>query len=420
METMNIKQLSSSKNNIAIIGAGASGLFVSIVLARAGYSVSVFEKNSKLGRKVLATGNGKCNVSNENITTENYHSANISFIEHTIHTFGFDEFKSFFENLGIELMSKENGRVYPLTQQSSTIVDVLVHEAKYLGVNFFTKTNIEKINTKKNKLLVKYDLIETSFSKVIIATGSAAMKKLGSSDIGYKIASSFGHKIIKPFASLVQLESDNQEIKKLHGTKIEANVKLEVNKEYIMDVTKDLLFTSYGLSGNSIIDISRIAAQSLNNNDRVNVIIDILPNISKENLITKLTKRLEHSKNKDKYFWLEGFVNSKLINYIIDSSIKKDIKLASHLNTKDIMSLAYFMKNIKINITSTKGFETAEVSAGGIDTTAIDNKTMQSKLQNDLYFIGEVLDVDGQCGGYNLHWAWASAYVCANSIINNK
>ena len=132
----------------------------------------------------------------------------------------------------------------------------------------------------------------------------------------------------------------------------------------------------------------------------------------------KLTKRLQNSKDKDKYFWLEGFINKKLARYIIDNcAIKKNINKANQLNKKDIISLVYFMKNMKININATNGLETSEVSAGGIDVLEINKKTMESKLQNDLYFIGEVLDVDGQCGGYNLHWAFSSSYVCANNIV---
>jgi len=417
MATKSIKQHLKLNKKIAIIGAGASGVLCSIVLSRAKFDVTVFEKNSKIGRKILATGNGKCNISNENISQNNYYTTNPDLLNHALKQFGYKEFKAFFENLGMEIMSKENGRVYPFTQQSSTVSNILEYEAKFLGVKFILNTCIEDISYQNNKFRLNNN--DLYFDKIIIASGSAAMPKLGSSDIGYKFAQNFGHSIIEPFASLVQLISDNHNIKQLHGLKIDAKATLEINKEHIMSVTADVLFTNYGLSGNAIIDISREAAYALTMNMQVDVVIDIFPNIKKDTLINILLKRVKNSHNKDKYFWLEGLINKKLIPFLIDNcAIKKDITFASQLNKKDIMSLVYFMKNIKINITGTKGFETSEVSAGGINTFEIDTKSMQSKLQKGLYFIGEVVDVDGQCGGYNLHWAWASGYVCAKNIQN--
>jgi len=395
-----------NNKHIAIIGAGASGLLCAVILGGAGFKVTIFEKNKKAGRKILATGNGKCNISNINISQNNFYSTHKDFVDYALKQFNYDKFKQFFENLGLELTTNDLGKVYPLTLQASSVVDILEYEIKSLGVKLILDNYITSID----------DLME-QYDSVIIATGSAAMPKLGSSDIGYNFASNFGHTIIEPFASLVQLISDNSDIEMLCGVKVEAQITLEIDKQYMQSATGDLLFTNYGISGNTILDISREASYSLSIGSKVVVFIDIFPSLSKDMLISKLTKRLKNSKRKDKYFWLEGFVNKKLIRYIIDNcGIKKDIIKAEQLNKKDIMSLVYFMKNIKINITDTKGFETAEVSAGGIDVSEIENKSMQSKLKKDLYFVGEVLDVDGQCGGYNLHWAWASAYVCANGM----
>ena len=418
MVRMSTKQTLKS-NRIAIVGAGASGLLSSIILGRAGFKVTVFEKNTKIGRKILATGNGRCNISNENITSNNYYVNDTNFINYSLTQFSYKKFKSFFEELGIELTSKENGRVYPITSQASSVVDILVYEAKAVGVEFILNTAIERIQFKNNNFITHSNEIEYLFDKVIISTGSYAMPKLGSCNSGYGLAKEFGHEIIEPFASLVQLQSDNKSIREMSGTKIDAKVTLEVNKEYTTSSTADVLFTNYGLSGNAILDVSRETSYALSIGSLVTVKLDIFPNINKDTLINKLTKRLANSKDKDKYFWLEGFMNKKLIRYVIDNSgIKHNISKASQLTKKDIMSLVYFMKNIKINITDTKGFETAEVSAGGVDISQIESKSMQSKLQKGLYFVGEVLDVDGQCGGYNLHWAWASGYTCANSIRN--
>jgi predicted Rossmann fold flavoprotein len=319
----------------------------------------------------------------------------------------------------LELIIQSNGKIYPQTLQASSVVSILEYEALRVGVKFILNTNINKLSFNDDKFNLFFNDTKQSFDKVIISSGSQAMPKLGSSDAGYNFAKEFGHTIIEPFASLVQLQSDNKQIKELSGVKINAKIELEINKESIQSELGDLLFTSYGLSGDTILDISRQASYALSIGSLVAVKIDIFPDIEKDNLISKLTKRLKNSNTKDKYFWLEGFIHKKLIRYIIDNcGIKANIQKADQLNKKDIMSLVYFIKNIKININNTKGFDTAEVSAGGVDVFEIDTKTMESKLQKNLYFTGEVLDVDGQCGGYNLHWAWASGYVCANGIIN--
>ncbi len=411
-----------NNKQIAIIGAGASGLLCSIVLARFGFIVKVFEKNTKIGRKLLTTGNGRCNISNQNISLENFYTSDKHFVQYALQQFDHQKFQQFFQQLGLELTYKENGRIYPMSLQSSSVVDLLVYEAQKFGVEFILDTKVEQIKYQENTFILKYNENKQKFfDKVIVATGSKAMPKLGSCDIGYEFAKTFGHQIINPFASLVQLVSKNKDIKNLSGVKIDAKIDLEIDGQSVICVTGDTLFTDYGISGSAILDVSREASYNLNMGRQVVVKIDIFPKLTKDELISILSKRLKNSNDKDKYFWLEGFVHKKLIKYIIDScKIIKTKHKAKELNKKDIMSLVYFMKNMKIEIADTKGFDTAEVSAGGVDVSQINKKTMQSNLQNKLYFIGEVLDVDGQCGGYNLHWAWASGFVCANSIIKNN
>jgi predicted Rossmann fold flavoprotein len=410
-----------TKKHIAIIGAGASGLLSSIILGRAGFDVSVFEKNGKVGRKILATGNGRCNISNQNISLDNFCSTYKEFVNYSLKQFSYQDFKHFFEKLGLELVVNEKNRVYPMTLQASSVVDILAFEASRVGVKFILNTDIEKVEFNQNNFYLSYQDTQKKFDKLIIASGSKAMPKLGSSDAGYSFAKSFGHNIIKPFASLVQLKSDDAKIKNLNGLKINAKVELMINKEYVKSSYGDVLFTNYGVSGNAILDISRDASYALELDNLVLLQIDIFPNFSKDVLISKLTKRLKNSTNKDKYFWLEGFLYKKLIKYVVDNcGIKRDVKSASELNKKDIISLVYFLKNMKIAISGTKGLESSEVSAGGVNVSQVEPKSMESKLQKGLYFVGEVLDVDGKCGGYNLHWAWASGYVCANSIIKGN
>ena len=408
MKLKNIKLHLSLNNSIAIIGAGASGLFASILLAKKGFRVSVYEKNTKAGRKLLATGNGRCNVSNENLSLEYFHSHNYQFFKDAIENFPYEEFEKLVFSFGLDLQSRGT-RVYPKSDQASSVVDVLYNEALDNGVQFYFEQEIESIEKKDNFIIKTVDKIYKA-SKVVIATGSSAMTKLGSSDSGYKLAQNFGHTIIDPIASLVQMESDNSDVKKLSGVKAQANVTLVVNNQKISSKEGDFLFTKYGVSGDTILDLSCEASVELNNYAQVEVIVDLFPKEDKNKLLGLLQRKQNQIAKKKKEFLLLSLIHSKLIDYVFKLAQLDHKLFVQDLNKKDLLNLVHTMKNIRINITKSRGYEYAEVVSGGIDTTLIDSKTFESKKQKGLYCIGEVLDVDGDCGGYNLHFAWASAY----------
>ena len=395
----------TKKYNIAIIGAGASGLLASIFLTKKNHTVTIFEKNNKVGKKLLATGNGRCNVTNENISLNNFYShSDIQQINPILENFNYKKCKNFFNNIGVEFVNNEIGRVYPMSQNSSSIVDSLEYEALNNGVKIELNSKIEDISYDEQYYIIngkKYD-------KLIIATGSTAMPKLGGDKSGYDFAKQFHHSTIDPFASLVQLVSDNKNLEMISGVKIDGVVE---NKQ------GDILFTKYGLSGSAILDISRDISYKLQYQKSVKVTIDILPTFSKNKLVDMLLQRAKTLASRDIYVWLDGIVNKKLSRYIIiESKIPENIKFAKFLNRKDILKIVHTIKNLEFNITDTKGFETCEVCAGGVILDDINLHTMESKLQKNLYFIGEVLDVDGDCGGYNLHFAWASGYTLAQNL----
>ncbi|MCD4758048.1 MAG: NAD(P)/FAD-dependent oxidoreductase [Arcobacteraceae bacterium] len=395
----------TKKYNIAIIGAGASGLLASIFLTKKNHTVTIFEKNNKVGKKLLATGNGRCNVTNENISLNNFYShSDIQQINPILENFNYKKCKNFFNNIGVEFVNNEIGRVYPMSQNSSSIVDSLEYEALNNGVKIELNSKIEDISYDEQYYIIngkKYD-------KLIIATGSTAMPKLGGDKSGYNFAKQFHHSTIDPFASLVQLVSDNKNLEMISGVKVDGVVE---NKQ------GDILFTKYGLSGSAILDISRDISYKLQHQKSVKVTVDILPTFSKNKLVDMLLQRAKTLASRDIYVWLDGIVNKKLSRYIIiESKIPENIKFAKFLNRKDILKIVHTIKNLEFNITDTKGFETCEVCAGGVILDDINLHTMESKLQKNLYFIGEVLDVDGDCGGYNLHFAWASGYTLAQNL----
>ena len=391
------------KTKIAIIGAGASGMFASILLSSNDFEVTIFEKNNKVGKKLLATGNGRCNITNQDIKLSNFYSnSNISLIKDTIEDFNYSYCKEFFSKIGIEFKNGQSTRMYPLSLSSSSVVDILEYESLKEGTNIELNTEITDIQYSKNKYILNKS---RKFDKLIIASGSIAMPKLGSSESGYQFAKKFKHKIISPIPSLVQLVSDKKNLDVVSGVKIEA----------VIDKKRgDFLFTKYGVSGSLILDISRRVSKELQSSKSTKITVDTMPDFSYDKLVELLTTRMKTLKDKELNLWLDGIMNKKLSKFIIlNSNIASHIKYAKFLTPADIKKIVKTIKNLEFTITDTKGFETCEVCAGGVELSEINLKNMESKYQKDLYFIGEVLDVDGDCGGYNLHWAWSSAHSLA-------
>ncbi len=398
---------------VAIIGGGASGLIASISAAKAGFSVDLFEKNAKVGRKILATGNGRCNITNEQISVDNYYCKDRSFLDKILKVFGVKEVKDIFSSFGLEITKGAKGRLYPMSLQSSSVVDLLLYQAQKAKVNIYLNCEIKSIISIDGVFKIYSDEIDKDFDFVIIATGSVAMPSLGSSDSGYKFAQKLGHKINRPFASLVQLISKESLVTTANGVKIDANLEVFVQNQFKKKVRGDLLFTNYGLSGSAILDISRVASFALSQNLDVVIKIDLLPSLSHSQLKSLLLNRLELTETIPLEYWLNGIIHKKLIKTVLaESKLKHNEKI----NRKSINKLVYTIKNLVVKIVDTRGIKSCEVIAGGVDTFEINPKTMESKLVKNLFFCGEVLDVDGDCGGYNLHFAWASGYIAGRNL----
>ena len=387
-----------------IIGAGASGLVAAIMIARAGLSVKVYEKNKKIGKKILATGNGRCNVTNQNIELSNFHGSNPSFANYSLKYFNTDTCKKFFMELGIELIEGKKGRLYPRSMQSASIVELLKHECERLKVDFLLEQEVLDIDKKRDNFSLSLNGHKVSASKVLIATGGLAMPILGGNDSGYKLAKKFNHNIVPTSASLVQVLC-KEDLKPIAGVKIEGNIEVYENGRNKAFSNGDILFTNYGISGSAVLDISRVISRALLYQKELHVVIDLVPEYSKDTLRDIMQKRLKHRNGKNLALWLDGFINPKLAKFM-QSSLQ--INNIDKINAKELNKIVYALKNLILHVDGTKGFKTAEVTAGGIDTDEVNPKTMESRLKKGLFFSGEVLDIDGDCGGYNLHWAWAS------------
>lgn len=400
-----------SNSNVLIIGGGASGILAAIVARRNGAQVTLLEKNPRIGKKILATGNGRCNYTNINTNQNAYNQPD--FVFDALSQFTASDTIDFFEELGIAPKIEDFGKAYPLSEQASSIIDVFLYELEHLKIKILTERSVNLIEKKGDQFTVLCTNGETYHAdKIIIATGGKAMPSTGSDGLGYPIARKLGHHVTPIFPALVKLKLESPYLKQLNGVKISSTVQLKNNHQVIQEETGDILFTAYGISGPTILDISRKANEYLNQkiNPTINVIL--LNKLSIEDIIQRFKKSL----NKPVDFSLIGLVNKRLISALIkEAGIQKQNMLVSELNEEQLDKLINLLFNWEFKVIGSKGFEDAQITAGGIDVSEVNPHTMESKIVKNLYFIGEVLDVDGLCGGYNLQWAWSSAYVAGKN-----
>ena len=397
-----------------IIGAGAAGLCAAITAARAGQRVILLEQNNKVGKKILVSGNGKCNIDNRFIDIKRFHSQDPNFIEEVLEGYGFKNVEKFFTSIGLELIEGKEGKIFPMSLQASSVVELLEYEAKRAGVEIVCDCAVKSIDKREDTFTLETSQGTKTCEQVLLANGSPAAPQLGGSDSGYAFATKLGHTLIPRHPSLVQLCSEETWVKACAGVKVAGLAKLYANGEYITEKKGDLLFTNYGISGLAILDLSREVSTRLANFDYCELNLDLMPDYSKEKLTNLLLGRIQSGNIKPITLWLQGIINKKLIHIILEQS-KCKAKIESDLNRKEINKIVHSIKNLKLSINDTKGFQGAEVSTGGIDTTEVNPQTMESKLVKNLFFAGEILDVDGDRGGFNFHFAWVTGMRAAIS-----
>lgn len=400
--------------DIIVVGAGAAGLVASITAARAGQKVTLLEQNNKIGKKILVSGNGKCNIDNRYIHPTRFHGQNSDFIEKVLDGYGFEVVEKFFTSIGLELTEGKEGKMFPLSLQASSVVELLEYEAKKLGVQILCDCAVTSIRKDGDTFTLETSLGSKKCEKLLLASGSPAAPQLGGSNSGYAFATRMGHSLIPRHPSLVQLCSEETWVKECAGVKISGSAQLYANGEYITEKKGDLLFTNYGISGLGILDLSREVSIRLADYDFCELNLDLMPAFRKEKLINLLLNRINNTSEKPTELWLHGVINKKLIPIILEQS-KCRVKTEKQLNRKEIAKLVYAIKNLKLSINDTKGFKGAEVATGGVNTAEVNPQNMESKLVPNLFFAGEILDVDGDRGGFNFHFAW----VCGLRVARN-
>ena len=405
---------------IAIIGAGAAGIMAGITAKRLNKNIQIdlFDANKGIGKKILASGNGRCNISNSSITSKNYIGENPDFVNFALKEFDFKAFEKFCKSIGLLLDVKESCKVYPLSNEAKSVTNLLEMALNELGVNIYLESFVRDIEKVDEKFNIKLDETEyKGYDKVLISNGLGAAPQLNANESGLEFASKFGHSYNLTYPSLVGLKTDNTYNGKLQGVKKECNVSLFVNNNLEQEIFGDVLFTSYGVSGFAILDISQLAVLNLSSYQDVKIAINFFPKINKNDLADQIQSLLKTVPNQRVVDILTGMVSNKIAPVLLEiCKISLDTK-ASEINAKQIKAIAYQLNSWKMKIVDTQGFGHAEASGGGVRTIEVDNRTYESKLVKNLFFAGEVLDIVGNRGGFNLHFAWASGYLVGKSLV---
>lgn len=380
--------------SVAIIGGGAAGLFAACVLKKYGVPFTLFEREARVGKKLLATGNGRCNLSNMELDISRYHGQT-EFAEFALSEFNQYSLMDFLREIGI-LCTTENDKIFPRSLQASSVLDML---RLYVG-EIAVETEVLSIKKEKNKYNLNTTKGQMQFEKVIVCPGGKVSRKLSGGG-SYNLLCDLGYTLTKLSPAIVQLKCDGT--KALEGIKTDALVSVGDRKEF-----GEVLFTSYGLSGPPILQVSRDAKGK-------QLKLDIANDLSFKEITDILTERKQL-----KHLTLEnlftGILNKKIGQYVLKrAEVVPLSRNVESLTNHEIKAIASVVKGLTFEITDTNGFDNAQVTAGGIDVKDFNPETMESKIHKGLYAVGEILNIDGDCGGFNLQWAFSSAYIAARS-----
>ena len=402
-----------NKYDIAIIGAGAAGSMAAIFARRNNKSVILIERNDKIGKKILATGNGRCNLTNVNSNHSKYHGANWKFIDTVLNKFDAKKTMEFFSDLGLVLKEENEGRIFPRNNQAESVVDALSHELVKNNVTIKTNSLVRRITKNEDWEITLENGEKINANKLIVTTGGKAAYQFGSSGDGYFWLSKLGHNIVDTYPALVPVETKEKWVSLAQGIKVDGNVSTSIEGKKIFEKTGDILFTHYGISGPAVMAQARVVAPNINKNIKIH--IDLFPDKSNYEVDEIIRKIIDSSGKKSIKNCLSGAIPNNLSNLILKNlGINPDAKSAeiSKINRKKI---ADTLKNIELTPLKLRSLKEAQVTSGGVDTKEIDPETMESKIIPNLYLAGEIVDIDGESGGYNLQWAWSSGYLAGNS-----
>ncbi len=403
--------------DVAVIGGGASGLMsaVALKLLNKDLSVAIFEQLPRVGKKLITTGNGRCNITNKNLQPERFHSQNPGFYDYALSTYDNFYIESVFADLGI-VFTYEGEKAYPYSLQASSVVDALRFSADQNGVKTFLDSKVTDINSKGGLFEITVSDKLYRAKAVIIAAGLfSGGEKTGSNGSVFNLMKEKGYKTVKTTPAIVQIKTENKITKSLKGIKVNAGVSLYKNGKEIKSDGGEVLFCDYGLSGPPVMQISREIPREKAD---YKIILDLMPEYSFKNVLDILNFRLSVLRGRKLENFFTGMLNIRVGQQILKLAGKSLAQSVDALTKDDIKTVCSIIKGMEFAVTGTLGFETSQVTAGGLDTRQFDDKTMMSKKDKGLFCVGEILDVDGDCGGFNLSWAWASAICASFGVIN--
>ena len=404
--------------HVTVIGGGAAGMMAAITSAREGARVTILEHKERIGKKILSTGNGRCNFTNTYQTPACYRSDNRDFAWNIIQKFNVEKTISFFKELGIYPKDR-NGYLYPYSDQAAAILEVLQIEVAKLDICVMTEINVLDIQPVKKGIRITTDKKTITADSVILACGSKAAPVTGSDGSGYQLAKLFGHRIVPVLPALVQLRCAEKFYKSISGVRVQGTVEIYADDIFLASDTGEIQLTNYGISGIPVFQVSRYAAKALYKKQSVTAVLNFMPDMNKDEFLLFLQERITLCPYKTLDEFFTGVFPKKLCElWIRLSRLPKEMRV-SDLSGEQLEKLVLLIQHLRTHITETNSFEQAQICCGGVDTTEINPDTLESNYVPGIYFAGELLDVDGICGGYNLQWAWSSGYVAGKEAAGN-
>ena len=405
-------------SNVIVIGAGAAGMMAAHAALTCGHKVIILEKNEKCGKKIYITGKGRCNLANDCDTSEFFDKvvSNPKFLFSSIYTLSPAQTLDMFQNeFGLPIKTERGGRVFPVSDKSSDVIKALESNIRSLGADIKLNTKVLNVSKEDDTFITKTDRGVFRSDAVIIATGGLSYPSCGSTGDGYKFAKDFGHKVSNTYPALVPLNTKDEWPKLLQGLALRnISVRFEYNGRPIYEDFGEMLFTHFGVSGPVVLSASSYIAKYKTN--EINMFIDCKPALTYEELERRIERDFSEQRNIHFSNSLKRLLPARLINVIVEMSQIKPDKPVKQITAAEISKLAYLIKNIPLSLNGTRQFNEAIITGGGINIKEINPSTMESKLVSNLYFAGEMIDVDAVTGGYNLQIAWSTGYTAGINI----
>ena len=399
---------------VAVIGGGASGMMAAVTAASEGARVILLEHKDRIGKKILSTGNGRCNFTNIHQEPICYHSEDPLFPWEVVERFNAQAVISFFLQLGVYSKNR-NGYIYPNSDQASAVLDAFRMELDRLKVEIRTGVECREIRPGKKGFTVLTDQGPVRADRVILCAGSKAAPTTGSDGSGYDLAKKLGHRILPVLPALTALKCEEKFFKSIAGVRANGSVSIWSGGECIAKDTGEIQLTDYGISGIPVFQVSRYASKLLYEKKEMDAVLDFMPDFTKEQTNAFLRARAKTRPDKSAEMFLIGLFHKKLCDLWIRLSEIPRQRKAGELTEDEIARLTDLIKEFRVRVRETNPYDKAQVCCGGVDTREVNPETLESVYVPGVYFAGEILDVDGMCGGYNLTFAWASGYVAGKA-----